>query len=191
MGGGCSRLVVSPQSAERGETNQTKKTGGPNNTLNSNVSAIAGNSKSPALQPLSRVVSFAVTRGNPTGIDAGSKSSSTVMRSNSFWLHEDDDRVDDVINRWKAAEILFLKVQHVLILNMFQTRYHSSWHGLLFYPLQGLFNEYLQTQKRSHPPPPTKGRSQQIPSAAESLRVPVEVLLPALTSKRMFIAASR
>ena len=110
MGGGCSGLLPlqKPKEQELLQKKRASVTGV--NALRKSIDGSAVHNKPPAPRPLSRVVGFVKTRSTPTGIDVGSKSSSAILRSNSFWLHEDDDRVDELINRWKAAEIIFLKV---------------------------------------------------------------------------------
>jgi hypothetical protein len=82
----------------------------PNKSLEINVAALNGNIKHTTPQSLSRVIGFTVLRTVNTGTDAGSKTSSSILRSNSYWLHEDDDRIDSVINNWKEVELLFLQV---------------------------------------------------------------------------------
>ena len=66
---------------------------------------------SPDRQPLCRTIGFASSRAAPINGELGSKGSRVPIRSNSYWLHEDDDRVDAVINRWKSSEILLLQVK--------------------------------------------------------------------------------
>lgn len=82
----------------------------PNKSLEINVAALNGNTKYNTPQSLSRVIGFTVSRAANIGTDAGSRTSSTILRSNSYWLHEDDDRIDTVINNWKDDELLFLQV---------------------------------------------------------------------------------
>ena len=108
MGGGCSRS--SSQQAEQGEANPSRKTVGPNNGVTNNVVSPASVGKPAASQPLCRVVGFVATRPTASSVDVGSKSSSAVLRSNSYWSHQDDDRVDTIINRWKASEVFYLQV---------------------------------------------------------------------------------
>jgi hypothetical protein len=111
MGGGCSRS--SSQQAEQGEANPSRKTVGPNNGVTNNVASPASVGKPAASQPLCRVVGFVATRAITASVDAGSKSSSAVLRSNSYWSHQDDDRVDTIINRWKASEVFYLQVNNL------------------------------------------------------------------------------
>ena len=108
MGGGCSR----PQTkrAGQGKTNPQKKSG-PRLTPKGNPAAVAAKGKSPDRQPLCRAIGFATARSAPINSDLGSKGCRASIRSNSYWLHEDDDRVDAVINRWKSSEILLLQVK--------------------------------------------------------------------------------
>lgn len=109
MGGGCSRSSSSQQ-AEQGEVNPSRKAVGPNNGVTNNVVSPASIGKLAASQPLCRVVGFVATRATTSSVDAGNKSSSAALRSNSYWSHQDDDRVDTIINRWKASEVFYLQV---------------------------------------------------------------------------------
>ena len=108
MGGGCSRS--SSQQAEQGETNPSRKTVGPNSSIANHVTSPASNGKPAAPLPLCWLVGFTAMRATPSSVDLASKSSSAVLRSNSYWSHQDDDRVDAVINKWKAPEIFYLQV---------------------------------------------------------------------------------
>ena len=111
MGTGCSSARIPPPlEIKDDEKSLTRKT----SAHGFKVPRNEGTSKPPAPRPMSRVVGFVTARGpNTGGIDVGSRSSSAALRNNCFWSHEDDDRIDQLINRWKAAEILFLKVHAV------------------------------------------------------------------------------
>jgi hypothetical protein len=112
MGSGCSGFLESIRQPTTGENH----IGNPQSSRKDSAHGFSGHSNpqtanKPTLpRPLSRVVGLTLARVAPPGIDVGSKSSSDILRSNSFWSHEDDDRVDEQIDRWKAAEVLFLKV---------------------------------------------------------------------------------
>lgn len=108
MGGGCSRS--SSQGPKVGESNLSMNAVSPNKNLEINVAALNGNNKHSTPHSLSRVIGFTVLRAVNTGTDAGSKTNSSALRLNSYWLHEDDDRIDNVINNWKDVELLFLQV---------------------------------------------------------------------------------
>jgi hypothetical protein len=110
MGGECSRSPT--KRAGQGKTNPQKKAV-PRQTSKGNPAAVAAKGKSPDRQPLCRAIGFATARSSPINSDLGSKGGGASIRSNSYWLHEDDDRVDAVINRWKSSEILLLQVKIV------------------------------------------------------------------------------
>lgn len=55
---------------------------------------------------------------------------------------------------------------------------------------QGLFQECLLIQKRSKIPVQVKGRNHQSHTATEGPRLPVDALISAMTSRKMFIAGS-
>lgn len=109
MGGGCSRPPT--KRAKQGKTNPPKKAVVPSKTSKVNLTTVAAKGQSPDRQPLCRTIGFATSRAEPINGELGSKGSRVPIRSNSYWLHEDDDRVDAVINRWKSSEILLLQVK--------------------------------------------------------------------------------
>lgn len=110
MGTGCSGLSPSQQTKQK-EQSLAGKSSGHGFTAQKNISnASLENNKQSTPRPLSRVVGFVTARSVTSGIDVGSKCSSASLGSSSFWTHDDDDRIDELINRWKAAEVLYLKV---------------------------------------------------------------------------------
>jgi hypothetical protein len=107
MGSGCSSFMQSLQPPEK----RLPKVVTRPESRNFNNQSIHGISKPPAPHPLSISRVLGVTaKQPPVGIDISSKSSVDILRANSFWSHEDDDRINDVINHWKAVEVLYLKV---------------------------------------------------------------------------------
>ena len=124
MGGGCSRPQT--QRARQGKANPPKKAVGPHKTSKGNLATTAAKGKSPDPQPLFRTIGFATSRAAPINGELGSKSGRVAIRSNSYWLHEDDDRVDAVINRWKSSEILLLQVNGLLTTTSWGYCFNSS-----------------------------------------------------------------
>jgi hypothetical protein len=99
------------QSLQPPEKKVSKIVARQNSSRNLNNQSNHGISKPPAPHPMSISRVLGVTaKQPPAGIDISSKSSVDILRANSFWSHEDDDRINDVINHWKAVEILYLKV---------------------------------------------------------------------------------
>ena len=110
MGTGCSGSLPSKQIKQREQSLTEKSSNHGSKAQKSSTDGTTIGNKLSAQRPLSRVVGFVSARSISSGIDIGSKSSNATLRSNSFWTHEDDDRIDDLINRWAAAEVLYLKV---------------------------------------------------------------------------------
>ena len=124
MGGGCSRQPT--KRARQGKTNPPKTAVGPRKTSKVNLATIAAKGKSPDRQPLCLTIVFATSRAAPINGESGSKGGKASIRSNSYWLHEDDDRVDAVINRWKSSEILLLQVKGLSTTTFWGFYFNSS-----------------------------------------------------------------